>query len=376
MKIALVTDSYKPRIGGIESVVSDIAKTLSNNHKVYIVTSAKARGSGYILEYDGGYRVLRVKSRMLNFNGVTLNPPSLLVLYKVLRNIDPDVIHGHGLYSTLSIAGAIIGWKRLGKPSILTAHSFIGKDTPRYLVEGLRLASRNVSLVTAVSKAVAIDVSRRLKIRRVYVTYNCLRVDDWVRRGDKFIELDGEPIILSALRLTYRKNPLALVRVADYLKQYVPKARLYIAGDGPLRKPLESRIKARGLNNTVFLGPVSRETLKKILWSTDIFVLPSKMEAFGISALEAMASGVPVVAMRSGGVSEVVVDNVTGLLALDEDDLARKTVELSLNLELAKSIGRRALERAYYFDCNRIAYYHLEAYRIAGELCSSKVSRI
>jgi len=369
----MVTDSFKPRIGGIESVVCDLARTLSRSMEVYIVTTSKTAKSVYVYEDGAGYATIKIKSNILNYNGVTLNPSTGVALYKLLRSIDPDVVHGHGTYSTLSIVGALLGSKIAKRASLVTAHSFIGRDTPRYIVEGLEVVLKRVDMVTAVSRAVAEDLVRRLKLRRVAVTYNCLIAGEWRRREDEALELEGDPVVSSVIRFTYRKNPLALVRVAEVLAREAPKAKLYIAGDGPLRKPLESRVKARGLKNTVFLGALSRENVKRLLWASDVFVLPSKVEAFGISALEAMASGVPVVAFRAGGIPEVVVDGVTGLLAGSEEELARLTVELSLDRSLARRLGLNAELRAREFDCEVIARRYTLIYRmLVSERCRCK----
>ncbi|MDM7275345.1 MAG: glycosyltransferase family 4 protein [Thermoprotei archaeon] len=371
MRIVFVTDSYKPKIGGIENLVYEIATTLSRSHEVIVVTSFKKGGSRdfYVYESDGAFRVVRVKSEILNYNGVTLNPKTWMALYKVIKKLDPDVVHGQGLYSTLSIAGTVLSYRFLGKPSLLTAHSFIGRDTPMFIVGGFKVSAKKVGLVTAVSRALAEEIVKRLGVSRVAVTYNCLRSEEWLRRGSEALELEGDPIIVSVIRLTYRKNPLTLVKVAEALSRELPKAKLYIAGDGPLRKPLERRVKARGLRNIVFLGALNRDNVKRLLWASDVFVLPSRTEAFGMSALEAMAAGVPVVALKIGGLPELVSHGVTGYLASSEEELVRLTVELAGDPGLAAKMGSQAMLRASEFDCQRMMPRYIAVYRLASKIC-------
>lgn len=372
MRVVMVTDSFKPKIGGIESVVCDLARTLAGRgYEVYVVTSSKTIRGVYVYEDGAGYITIRIRSRVLNYNGVTFNPSTGIALYKLLKTLEPDIVHGHGMYSTLSITSSLLSSKVIKTPSLLTAHSFIGRDTPKYVVKGLEMIARRADMVTAVSKAVALDLVRRLKLRRVTVTYNCLIVDEWHRREDEALELEGDPVVSSVIRFTHRKNPIALVRVAEALAREAPKAKLYIVGDGPLRRPIESRVKARGLRNVVFLGALSRSDVRRLLWTSHVFVLPSKLEAFGISALEAMASRVPVVAFRSGGIPEVVVDGVTGLLAGSDEELPRLVVELSQDQGLARRLGLNAEARARSFDCSIIANRYIQAYRmLLGERCS------
>ncbi|MCX8195554.1 MAG: glycosyltransferase family 4 protein [Acidilobaceae archaeon] len=368
MRIAFVTDSYKPKIGGIESAVRNIAYTLAEEHEVYVITSSKRIG-GYRVEQDGPVEVIRIDAGRLYYKGVTVNPFSLIAVMKVLRELRPEVVHGQGLFSLLSLMGAFAG-KRLRLPSLLTAHSFIGRDTPRYVVGTLRFMAKRADLVTAVSKAVAEEVYRRLRPREIAVTYNCIRLAEWSREDP--LELPGDPVVVSVLRLVPRKNPLALLKVAERLKQEVPSAVLYVVGDGYLRKPMESRAAARGLNNLMFLGAASGDTLRRVLAASHLFVLPTKLEAFGLSALEAMAMEVPVVAMRSGGVAEVVEDGVSGLLAADEEELAALTASLAADEALRKYMGARARERAELFDCSRIARSYMAAYERAFEVCGAR----
>ncbi len=371
MRIVFVTDSYKPKIGGIENLVYDVATTLSRSHEVIVVTSFKKGDSKnfYVYESNEAFRVVRVKSEILNYNGVTLNPKTWMALYKVIKKLDPDIVHGQGLYSTLSIAGAVLSHRFLGKPSILTAHSFIGRDTPMFVVGGFKISARKVDLITAVSRALAEEIVKRLEVSRVAVTYNCLRSEKWLRRGDEALKLEGDPIITSVIRLTHRKNPLALVKVAEALSRELPRAKLYIAGDGPLRKPLERRVKARGLNNIVFLGALGRDDIKRLLWASDVFVLPSKIEAFGMSALEAMTSSVPVVALRVGGLPELISHGVTGYLASSEEELVKLTVKLASDPSLARKMGFQAMVKALEFDCKKMIPRYMAVYKLASRIC-------
>ncbi|MEN2999928.1 MAG: glycosyltransferase family 4 protein [Acidilobaceae archaeon] len=364
MRIAFVTDSYKPKIGGIESAVRNIAYSLAEEHEVFVITSSKKTGK-FRVEEDGPVRVVRVDSGRLYYKGVTLNPLSAITLSKALRELKPDVVHGHGLFSPLSLMGALAG-RRLKKPSLLTAHSFIGGDTPRYVVGTLRLVARRVDLLTAVSRAVAEEVYRKLKPREIFVTYNCIRSSEWGR--EEPLELPGDPVLVSVLRLVPRKNPLALLKVAERLKGEAPEGILYVVGDGVLRKPLERRAQVRGLGNLVFLGAATGESLRRVLAASHLFVLPTKLEAFGLSALEAMAVGMPVVAMRSGGVAEIVEDGVSGLLARNEEELAELTARLASDATALRAMGERARQRVQLFDCSRVVQMYLDAYEKASQL--------
>jgi glycosyltransferase involved in cell wall biosynthesis len=115
------------------------------------------------------------------------------------------------------------------------------------------------------------------------------------------------PILLYAGRLSPEKNLGVLADVLDAL----PEARLAFVGDGPARGDLERQFATR---NATFLGFLRGEELARAFASADCFVMPSKTETLGFVVLEAMASGLPVVAARAGGIPDLVAHDETGLL--------------------------------------------------------------
>jgi glycosyltransferase involved in cell wall biosynthesis len=156
---------------------------------------------------------------------------------------------------------------------------------------------------------------------------------DAVRRG--WGVLPGQVVFLYAGRLAPEKN---LLRLAE-LTQALPDSRLVVVGDGPYRSTLERR-----LGGTVtFTGYLHGEELAAAYASADVFAFPSLTETFGLVVLEAMASGLPVLAMRAGGVPDSVADGQTGMLsdpAMPESWVqgARRFAE---SPELRRAMGKR-----------------------------------
>jgi N-acetyl-alpha-D-glucosaminyl L-malate synthase BshA len=133
-----------------------------------------------------------------------------------------------------------------------------------------------------------------------------------------------------------------VVRVAARVMDKIP-ARLVLIGDGPERHPAEERARNLGIGDRVlFLG--KQESVAELLACADIFFLPSESESFGLSALEAMASEVPVVGTRCGGLEEVVEDRVSGrLLPVGAvDAMADATIEILSDAEIQTKMGRAA----------------------------------
>lgn len=140
----------------------------------------------------------------------------------------------------------------------------------------------------------------------------------------------------------------AFARVAS-----VADVELVLVGDGPMESSLRQQAAALGVDQRVsFLGRMPHESLPRLFQSLDVLAMPSRRESFGLSALEASACGIPVVASRVGGVPEVVLDDETGLLVPPGDPellaaaLVRLVADEQLRAELGRA-GRRLVEARY-----------------------------
>src|SRR6185295_16758739 len=140
------------------------------------------------------------------------------------------------------------------------------------------------------------------------------------------------------------------------------RATLVMIGDGPDREPLERRIADAGLSAAVqFAG--EQHDLVSWLSASDVFLLPSSQESFGLAALEAMACEVPVVASRIGGLPEVIDDGATGFLCAPDavDEMAARTVDRLSDAALRASMGRAAAEAVRTRFCTEAIVPQYEA---------------
>ena len=145
-----------------------------------------------------------------------------------------------------------------------------------------------------------------------------------------------------------------VVKIFEKVNKEIP-SKLLMIGDGPERIKAEELCRELGLENKVkFLGKL--RVIEKMLAISDVFVLPSETESFGLVALEAMASKTVVISTNSGGISEVNIEGKTGFLSNvgDVDKMAEDTIALLKNSELLESFKRQALTHAKSFSLKNV----------------------
>jgi glycosyltransferase involved in cell wall biosynthesis len=177
--------------------------------------------------------------------------------------------------------------------------------------------------------------------------------------------IGGESLVVTASRLIKRKSPGLLVSAFARVLKVVPDAKLVIAGSGREKDNLSRQVKNLNITNSVFMmGGLSKEKVAQLMAAADVFVLPSKMESFGLALLEASAAGVPVICSNAGGAAEVFQDGFNALLYPPGDDnaMAEAIIRLIQDKELAKTISANAVATAGKFTWEMAAERTLRVY--------------
>jgi rhamnosyl/mannosyltransferase len=336
-----VNKLYHPSVGGVETVVRDLAEGLDARGDDVRVLAARERGFG-TRERINDIPVTR-STTLGVIQSVPLAPAFLLSYARAVRDV--DIVHHHVPNPLGTVSGQLI---RTKTPSVVTYHSDIVRQAavmPVYerVLHGF-LNDANQILVTSPRLR---DSSPHLedfrdKCEIVPLSIDLTEYEPGNPVPSSFPVDPEEPFVLCVGRLNYYKG-------VEYLVRSVPdfNGQLVIVGDGDRREGLESLAASLGISDRVsFLGRVDESTLHYCFEHADVFVLPSvaPSEAFGIVQLEAMAYGTPVVntALRTG-VPWVSQDGETGLTVPPRDHHRLAT---AIDRLLSDDEGRRAFGRA------------------------------
>jgi glycosyltransferase involved in cell wall biosynthesis len=219
---------------------------------------------------------------------------------------------------------------RTGLPLVLTLHSMLdGRRSVVRTVGGIAGWRDWPAQWTAVSTAAAGDLRGLLRAGTdVAVVPNAVEADWWHAAATRSSGGHTRPItFVSVMRMVERKRPLALVRSLHSARKQVPSEipmRAILVGDGPLASIVWDELRRRRMSDWVAMtGQITRGQIRDLYADADVYVAPAVRESFGIAALEARAAGLAVVAMRTGGVGDFVMDGVEGTLCADDADLSR-----------------------------------------------------
>lgn len=292
----------------------------------------------------------------------------LFQLWRLLRRGHFDVIETFTYDSNL--LALPLAWLAGVKARIATHHGMIERF-PRWIerLHSLIINAGIASVLVSVSSKTSEQAVRAgIKPQHLRVIPNGIPpldhsgVDRLQRRSEMGLE-DADILLLSVGRLVYQKGHEYLIRAVPMILSRFPRVKVMICGDGALRAELAAEVSGLNLAGSVSLQG-NRSDLNRFLESADIFVLPSRWEGLPIALLEAMGSGLPVVATQVEGVEEVVQHGVQGFLVPpgDTQALAHALLELIQQPGLRTEMGnaaRRRIDESYTIDIMCTRYQRL-----------------
>ncbi|WP_432511833.1 glycosyltransferase family 4 protein [Kineococcus esterisolvens] len=341
LRVVLVSDSYLPRLGGIELHVRDLATRLSAaGHDVHVLTATGdlpgAPAAPFAVHRLQPAGVAAPVDPVLWTGADRSAVPGLLA--------GADVVHAHSSVLSPLAWTAVRQAHRLGVPAVVTVHSMLPRGGALPLAAALSRRRAGAVRWTAVSGAVAAPL-RAATGCPVDVLPNGVDPLPW-REAVRCSSPGGGGTftVVTAGRFTARKRPLAMVRALRSVRARVPahvRLRAVMVGEGPQREAAAAAVVRHGLAGWVELpGSVSRGELARLFAAADAYAAPAVWESFGLAALEARCAGLPVVGMAGSGLAEFVTHGVEGALAADDRDLARVLARWAVDRDEVRRIRR------------------------------------
>jgi glycosyltransferase involved in cell wall biosynthesis len=371
MKVALVCDWYHPRVGGIELHLQDLARRLiADGHDVVAITPTPG------LVCVDGVRVHRVDTPRAPRFDFMYTPGGIRALGAAIAAERVDVAHCHvSIVSPAALGGALEAERR-GVPLLLTFHSVVPQT--RFLAQAARITLGTDhwrALFSAVSERVARGVRPIAGTRSLAILPNGIDVDFWRTEATPLTRRGRTIELLSVMRLNPKKRARALVGIVRRVNAILGdgvRVRLRIIGDGPQRARLERLITANKLGEQIqLLGHRTRAEIRELMSECEMFVLPTVRESFGLAALEARCAGLPVIAMASSGVAEIVRHGREGLLARSDAELALHIATLARDDRQRQTIAEHNRDSSPPYDWPRLVAAHVALYREAMALRES-----
>lgn len=346
-RLCIVTHTFLPHVGGIERVVYEQGKRLIKaGFDVTVLTSRMHTPESYVI---GKIKVQCYDSLNAAFGlGIPYPVPqvnSFKPFFECVKQSDLVHVHGHPYLSSFYAAKLA---KFCEKPVVLTQHNtFIGYsgsvwDHVEWLNDatiGKQVLKNSDRIITVSNATKNYVLSLTANSAKITVIHNGVDVDRFKPSPDtrsivrkKFDITNNAIIALTVRRLVYKNGIDTLIDSARIALQQNPNLTFLVVGTGPDHETIQERIQQLGISNRFLLaGFVSDSDLPAYYNAADLFVLPSKSgEGLPLVTLEAMSSGLPVIATDVGGIKEVIVQDCGTLVSPDEPkEMAQAILEFS-----------------------------------------------
>ena len=370
MKIGIVC---YPTFGGSGVVATELGMALAQKgHHVHFITYKQPVRLDFISNEIHFHEVFVEEYPLFQFQPYELALSSKMV--EVVRMYDLEILHVH--YAIPHAYAAYMAKQMLKEKGIdikvvTTLHgtdiTLVGSH-PNYKT-AVEFSINNSDAVTTVSESLKNDTLRLFNItKEIHVINNFIDFEKYPEIGSEecqrhTIAKENERIITHISNLRPVKRAWDVIDVFYKIQKEVP-SKLLLVGEGPDRERIECQAKDLGiLDKILFLG--NSNEVNKLLCYSDLFLLPSETESFGLAALEAMAARTPVISTNSGGLPEVNINGVTGYLSNvgDTDDMAMNGISILKNDQTLQQFKENALMQAKRFSLQNVLPGYKEVYR-------------
>tara|TARA_R100000935_G_scaffold57969_1_gene93379 strand:+ start:48 stop:1187 length:1140 start_codon:yes stop_codon:yes gene_type:complete len=371
MKIAIVC---YPTFGGSGVVATELGLALAEKgHEVHFITYKQPVRLELLSKNIHFHEVSVPVYPLFHYQPYELALSSKLVdmvkLHKIeLLHVHYAIPHAYAGY----MAKKILAEENIFIPMVTTLHgtdiTLVGNHP--FYKPAVTFSINNSDVVTSVSKSLKEDTLHLFNIKKeIHVVPNFIDIPKKINpytdcQRDMMAE-KHERIITHVSNLRPVKRVKDVIEIFDRIQKKIP-SKLIIVGEGPEREASEKLCRKKGIEEKVlFLG--NSNEVDKILCFSDLFILPSEKESFGLAALEAMASGVPVISSNSGGLPEVNIEGVSGYLSDlgNVEEMAENALKILASDETLETFKKQAVEAAMVYDTKKIVPLYESLYKEA-----------
>jgi N-acetyl-alpha-D-glucosaminyl L-malate synthase BshA len=360
-----------PTFGGSGVLATELGKALADKgHSVHFITYQQPVRLN-VFSANIYYHEVRVPTYPL-FDYPPYEVALASTMVDVIMNHDLDLLHVH--YAIPHASAAYMAKQIVQKsgreiPFITTLHgtdiTLVGRDKTYEPV--VTFSINESDAITAVSQNLREETFRSFDIHKeIEVIYNFVDVKRFNKKPidafRKVVAPHDEKIVVHASNFRRVKRVDDVVKIFAEIRKHLP-AKLLMVGDGPERSFIEGLGRHLNVQEDIrFLG--KQEQMEEILAVSDLFLLPSEYESFGLAALEAMAAKVPVISSNAGGLPEINVDGVTGYMANvgEVAEMSQHAIELLSDVEMLEQFKEQAYEQACKYDIKNIVPVYEELY--------------
>ena len=369
MKIAIVC---YPTFGGSGVVATELGLELARKgHEIHFITYSQPVRLALLNQNIFYHEVHVPEYPLFHYQPYELALSSKLVDMVKLYGI--EVLHVH--YAIPHAYAGYMAKKMLEEdgiriPMVTTLHgtdiTLVGNHP--FYKPAVSFSINKSDVVTSVSKSLKEDTYRLFDIKKdikvipnfIEINKEKLDINDPCHRS--LMATSDEKVVTHISNFRKVKRIDDVVKIFYEIQKEVP-SKLMMVGDGPEKEKAETLCQELGIQSKVIFFGNSNE-IDKILCFTDLFLLPSETESFGLAALEAMSCGVPVISSNSGGLPEVNVDGVTGYLSNvgDVANMSKNAISILRDDTVLNQFKRNALQEASEYDIKKILPLYEKVY--------------
>ncbi len=368
MKIGIVC---YPTFGGSGVVATELGKALADEgHQVHFITYSQPARLDFF-SANLFYHEVSVRDYPL-FDYAPYESALASKLVDVVRFEKLDLLHVHYAIphaSAAFMAKQILASYGISIPVVTTLHgtdiTLVGKD-PTYKPV-VTFSINQSDGITTVSQDLKddtmkhFDIKKEIKVIPNFIDFNrfSLKPKDHFKKA---IAPNNERILIHTSNFRKVKRTFDVIKMFHKIQQRVP-SKLLMVGDGPERAYNEQLCRDLNITEHVrFLG--KQDAVEEILAVSDLFLMPSESESFGLAALEAMACGVPIITTNAGGLPELNINGFCGYMSNvgDVEDMAANAVKMLEDDEVLKTFKENAFKRAQDFDLKKILPIYIGYY--------------